>query len=53
MARYIVNKYAGRVFCGNGFFDTYDECIEFAKDGFCTRAVIADTKTGEKKTVRF
>ena len=49
---YIVNKYSGRTYCGNGFFGTIDECVKFANDGFCTRAVIKDCKTGAKFTVR-
>lgn len=51
-SEYVVNKYSGRTYCGNGFFKTMDECIKFANDGFCTRAVIADCKTGAKFTVR-
>jgi len=50
---YVVNKYAGRVLCGNGLFDTFEACVEFADDGFCTRAEITNMETGEKKTIRF
>ena len=53
MERYIVNKYSGRVYCGNAMLDSIDACIEFADDGFCNRAVIKDTKTGHKYTVKF
>ena len=50
--RYIANKYAGRVYCGNGFFNTIEECVEFAKDGFCTRVVIVDANTGKKQSIK-
>lgn len=53
MPKYIVNKYSGRTYCGNANLDTFDACIEFADDGFCNRAVICDTETGKKYTVKF
>lgn len=51
--RYIVNKYCGRTYCGNGFFNTIDECVEFANDGFCDKAKIVDTVTDTKITIKF
>lgn len=51
--RYIVNKYCGRTYCGNGFFNTLDECVEFANDGFCDKAKIVDTVTDTKITIKF
>ena len=51
--RYTVNKYCGRTYCGNGFFNTVEECLAFAKDGFCDKAVISDSETGEKQTIRW
>lgn len=42
--RYTVEIYCGRVYCGNGFFDTLDECYKFAKeDGFCDRMKVYDS----------
>ena len=52
MTKYIVNKYSGRVYCGNGNFDTFDECIAFANDGFCDKAKIVDTTTNQQFTVK-
>ena len=40
---YEVCKYCGRVYCGNAFCDTIEECLQFANDGFCNKAII----TGE------
>ena len=40
--KYAVNKYAGRVYCGNAFCNTIEECIAFANDGFCDKAIIYD-----------
>lgn len=45
--KYIVNKYCDNVYCGNGFFDTIEECMQFAEDGFCDKALIANTETEE------
>lgn len=48
MYKYIVNKYSGRVYCGNAFCDTIEECLEFANDGFCDKAIITNCETKEK-----
>lgn len=32
---YTAYKYAGGTYCGNGFFESLDECLAFADDGFC------------------
>lgn len=45
--KYIVNKYCGKIYCGNGFFDTMEECMQFAEDGFCDKALITNTETEE------
>lgn len=50
--RYIANKYVGKVYCGNGFFNTIEECVEFANDGFCTRLVVVDISTGKKQSIK-
>ena len=50
--RYIANKYAGRTYCGNGFFDTFIECMQFGDDGFCDRIVINDTVDNRKYTIK-
>lgn len=44
MARYVVNKYDGGVYCGNGFFDSLDDCYTFADDGFCDYMRIKDVQ---------
>ena len=51
--KYIVNKYSGRVYCGNAFCETLDECLEFADDGFCDKAKIVEIETGEVTVVKF
>lgn len=51
--KYIVEKYCGRVYCGNGYFKTMEECLKFAKDGFCDKAKIANLETGEKQIIKF
>ena len=48
---YVVNKYSGRVYCGNAFFDTFEECIQFADDGFCNKAVI-QRRDGKRYTIK-
>ena len=49
---YIVNKYGGRTYCGNAFCKTFIECIKFADDGFCDKAVIKDERDGTKYTIK-
>ena len=50
---YNVEIYCGRTYCGNAFFDTYEECVEWAKaDGFCDKAKVIELATGEKKTIK-
>lgn len=44
--KYTVAIYAGKVYCGNGFYDTLDECYKFANDGFCDKMKIYDSITG-------
>lgn len=41
--RYECKKYCGGTYCGNGEFDTLDECYEFADDGFCDYMNVYDT----------
>jgi hypothetical protein len=50
--RYTVEKTCGRVYCGNAFCDTIGEAFEFAADGFCDRATIYDTKTGDTLKIK-
>lgn len=52
MYKYIVNKYSGRVYCGNAFFNTFDECLEFANDGMCDKAIIINCETKEKIRIK-
>ena len=45
--RYTVNIYCGRKYCGNGFFETFEECVRFLDDdGFADYARIRDNETG-------
>lgn len=32
---YTANKYCGGTYCGDGLFESLDECLTFADDGFC------------------
>lgn len=52
-AKYIAEKYCGRVYCGNAFLDTIEKCIEFGDDGFCDKVKIINIETQEKKTIKF
>lgn len=45
MKTYSAEKYAGMVYCGNGLFDTVNECIAFADDGFCDKLIVVNNKT--------
>lgn len=38
--KYRVFKYSGGTYCGNGEFNTLDDCFKFADDGFCDYARI-------------
>ena len=51
--KYIANKYCGEVYCGNGFFGTIEECMEFAKDGFCDKVKILEVETNKKQVIKF
>lgn len=53
MYRYVINIYSGRVYCGNGYFDTLGECMKFLEDdGFCDKAKIFDSETGVQYTIK-
>ena len=51
--RFEVKKYAGGTYCGNGFFETMDECYEFANDGFCDYMRVYDTKNDITLKIHF
>lgn len=51
--RYTVEIYAGRVYCGNGFFNTLDECYAFANDGFCDRMKVYDSREDKILNIKF
>ena len=51
--KYSVEKFCGRKYCGNAFFDTFDEVLEFADDGFCDNAIIYDAGTGRVYKLKF
>lgn len=42
------SKYSGGTYCGNGFFDSIQECIDFANDGFCDYVRIASEEISLK-----
>lgn len=51
--KYSVEIYSGRIYCGNAFKETYEECMKwFEEDGFCDRAKITDLETGKKYIVK-
>lgn len=52
MSRYIVNKYSGRTYCGNAFFNTFIECKQFGDDGICDTIVVNDTVDNRKYTIK-
>lgn len=49
--RYKVNKYKGRILCDSGEFDYFIECMKFADDDFCDRAVIKDSQDNKQYTI--
>lgn len=51
--RYVANKYAGGTWCGNGYFQTMEECLEFAMDGFCDYVRVKDLTTGVTFKIHF
>lgn len=52
MYKYMVEKYGGKLYCGNAFCNTLDDCFKFAHDGMCDKAVIIDYETGEKIIIK-
>ena len=51
--RYLIEIYSGGTYCGNAFFDTEEECIQWLKeDGFCDKGIIKDLETGKKRVVK-
>ena len=50
--RYNAEKFCGRVYCGNGFFDTVDECVNFMNDGFCDKVKVINMETQEKLIIK-
>lgn len=51
--KYGAVKYSGGVNCGNGYFDTLDECFEFADDCFCDYVRVTNLETGQVLKIRF
>lgn len=52
--RYIAEIYSGKVYCGNGHFNTLDECYKFAlDDGFCDKMIVFDSEAEKKLVVKF
>ena len=49
---FTVEKYGGRVYCGNAFTDTITEALTFIDDGFCDKGKIKDTETGKEYTIK-
>ena len=52
MYKYMVEKYGGRLYCGNAFFNTLDDCYKFVNDGMCDKAVIINYETKQKITLK-
>ncbi len=51
--KYVINLYAGRVYCGNGIFENIEKCkMFFESDEFATRAKIRNTETNETITLK-
>ena len=51
--KYIVELYAGRVYVGNGFFDSFDEVESFIQDdGFANKAVVYNDETKTKYLIK-
>lgn len=51
--KYKIDIYCGKVYCGNGYYDTLDECYAFAlSDGFCDKAKIYDMNSKNVFTVK-
>ena len=51
--RYAINIYCGGVFCGNGYFETEEEAINwFREDAFCDKARITNLETGKRHTIK-
>lgn len=46
--RYKVNKYKGRILCDSGEFDYFIECMKFADDDFCDKAIIKDCQDNKR-----
>lgn len=41
---FIINVYSGGTYCGNAFFQTFEECVEwFKEDEFVDEAIIKDS----------
>ena len=43
--KYTAWKYSGGTYCGNGDFETLDEALAFADDGFCDYVRVQDSET--------
>lgn len=50
--KYNVEKYCGRVYCGNGLFNTLDECFNFGNDGFCDKIIVFNLALGGSNTYK-
>lgn len=45
--RYIAEIYCGGTYCGNAFFDTFEECCMYLlEDGVCDYMKVKDLETG-------
>lgn len=51
--RYVADKYAGGTWCGNGYFQTMEKCLEFTMDGFCDYVRVKDLTTGVTFKIHF
>ena len=54
--KYVVEIYNGGTYCGNGYFETVEECMKFAisegiNDGLIDKAKIVNQETGQRTIV--
>lgn len=52
-ARFAAWKYSGGTYCGNGDFETLDQALAFADDGFCDYVRVQNYETGQVIKMHF
>ena len=52
--KYIIDIYAGGTYCGNGSFESIEDCLKFLKeDVFCDEGKIIELETERRCTARY